>query len=205
MTAPIVVWFKRDLRVTDHEALVSAVKEGPIIPLYVFEPEYWTNDYTSGRQWSFLKDSLLSLDLQLSQMGQPLWTAIGPIEEVLERLYQRFQFQRMVSHQETGPGWTYQRDLKVKRWCEGHLVKWSQYRQHGVIRGLQQRQGWAAQWAALMDHPQSETPEALNGVGKPPKSVSEVLKDVSIKDGLIVSQQAGGRDHWDRTPEEFPK
>lgn len=195
MTAPIVVWFKRDLRVTDHEALVSAVKEGPIIPLYVFEPEYWTNHYASGRQWLFLKDSLLSLDLQLSQMGQPLWTAIGTIEEVLERLYQRFQFQRMVSHQETGPDWTYQRDLRVKRWCEAHRVKWSQYRQHGVIRGLQQRQGWAAQWATLMDHPQAEPPEALSGVGKPPKSVSEVLEDVSIKDDLIVSQQAGGRDH----------
>ena len=48
MTAPIIVWFKRDLRVNDHKALVSAVKEGPIIPLYVFEPEYWTNDFTSG-------------------------------------------------------------------------------------------------------------------------------------------------------------
>ena len=83
--------------------------------------------------------------LQLSQMGQPLWTAIGPIEEVLERLYQRFQFQRAVSHQETGPGWTYQRDLKVKRWCED-TVKWATANMGDS--SLQQRQVLAMQWAA---------------------------------------------------------
>ena len=35
MTAPVVVWFKRDLRVDDHEALAAAAEDGPIIPLYV--------------------------------------------------------------------------------------------------------------------------------------------------------------------------
>ena len=52
MTAPVVVWFKRDLRVVDHEALAAAA-DCPIIPLYVVEPDYWANDFTSGRQWSF--------------------------------------------------------------------------------------------------------------------------------------------------------
>ena len=34
-----VVWFKKDLRFTDHEPLQKAIKDGlPIILLYVFEP-----------------------------------------------------------------------------------------------------------------------------------------------------------------------
>ncbi len=32
-----VVWFKRDLRTTDHRPLTSAAT-GPMIPLYVVEP-----------------------------------------------------------------------------------------------------------------------------------------------------------------------
>ena len=38
----VVVWFKRDLRVSDHAPLVAAVASGyPVIPLFVVETDYW--------------------------------------------------------------------------------------------------------------------------------------------------------------------
>ena len=98
MTPPIIVWFKRDLRVVDHEPLSRAVREGQVLPLYVIEPDYWARDYTSGRQWSFLKDSLISLDRELTALGQPLWILIGKVEEVLDHLHKQFQFCKIVSH-----------------------------------------------------------------------------------------------------------
>jgi len=36
--APQLVWFKRDLRVADHEPLARAASRGPVIALYVYEP-----------------------------------------------------------------------------------------------------------------------------------------------------------------------
>ena len=36
---PQVVWFKRDLRVQDHRPLAIAAERGPVIPLYVIEPD----------------------------------------------------------------------------------------------------------------------------------------------------------------------
>lgn len=39
MPAIQIVWFKRDLRATDHRPLFAAAEAGPIIPLYVVEPE----------------------------------------------------------------------------------------------------------------------------------------------------------------------
>ena len=36
-----VVWFKRDLRVVDHAPLLEAAQRGPVLPLYVVEPELW--------------------------------------------------------------------------------------------------------------------------------------------------------------------
>ena len=38
---PQLVWFKRDLRVQDHRPLAIAAERGPVIPLYVIEPELW--------------------------------------------------------------------------------------------------------------------------------------------------------------------
>jgi len=34
-----LVWFKRDLRIEDHVALVEAAARGPVLPLYILEPE----------------------------------------------------------------------------------------------------------------------------------------------------------------------
>ena len=193
MTLPVVVWFKRDLRIVDHEPLDAAVHEGPVIPIYVVEPEYWAMEYTSGRQWLFLKDSILSLDQALSECGQPLWTAIGQVEEVFDRLHRRYRFQTLVSHQETGPDWTFQRDRRVKQWCKDRGVTWTEYRQHGVVRGLRERQGWAKQWGELMDRPQQPVPSRIEGVGSPPKPAAEVLQAVSITDKFLVRSQSGGR------------
>lgn len=33
-----VVWFKRDLRVTDHIPLFEAIQCGAVVPLYIVEP-----------------------------------------------------------------------------------------------------------------------------------------------------------------------
>ncbi len=33
-----LVWFKRDLRVEDHEPLYQAAQRGPVICLYIDEP-----------------------------------------------------------------------------------------------------------------------------------------------------------------------
>ena len=63
-----VVWFKRDLRVQDHAALAAVPKGAPVIPLYVYEPDYWALPDTSGRQWVFIAECLQGLDADLSRI-----------------------------------------------------------------------------------------------------------------------------------------
>ena len=65
-----IVWFKRDLRVSDHLPLFSASKDTvPFIPLYIFEEEYWKQKFSSLRHWSFVHDCLVELDNDLSILG----------------------------------------------------------------------------------------------------------------------------------------
>ncbi len=193
MTLPVIVWFKRDLRLADHEPLDQAICTGPILPLYIVEPEYWTMNYTSGRQWVFLKESLLDLDNALCLRGQPLWVAVGRAEEVLEKLRQRFGISQIFSHEETGSDWTFQRDRRVQSWCRANGVAWSEVRQHGVIRGLQRRSGWAAQWTTLMSQPGTSIPEQIHGVGEPDRFACAALDSISLPSEVILSKQPGGR------------
>ena len=56
-----VVWFKRDLRITDHAPLYEAAKRGPVLPLYIVEPQLWAQPDQSRRHFDFLSDSVADL------------------------------------------------------------------------------------------------------------------------------------------------
>ena len=45
----LLVWFKRDLRMHDHPALSLAAGLGPVLPVYVVEPELWMQPDASAR------------------------------------------------------------------------------------------------------------------------------------------------------------
>ncbi len=34
-----LVWFKRDLRLEDHEPLAHAARQGAVLPVYIIEPD----------------------------------------------------------------------------------------------------------------------------------------------------------------------
>ena len=68
-----VVWFKRDLRVRDHAALMAAVETGaPVLPLYVFEPSLLTHPHTSPRHVELALDGITDLRESLTALGAPL-------------------------------------------------------------------------------------------------------------------------------------
>lgn len=138
-----IVWFKRDLRVHDHGALAAVPPGAPVIPLYIYEPDYWALPDTSGRQWSFLRDCLVTLAQDLTALGAPLVVRSGDAVEVLEHLRQRYDVTRLISHEETGNLWTYRRDRRVADWARGQGVNWNEIPGSGVVRRLAGRDGWA--------------------------------------------------------------
>ena len=77
MTDPVLLWFKRDLRVSDHPALVLAAQLGPVLPVFIVEPEYWRQNDVSGRQYAFLQDSVADLRRQLVKLSLPLCLRVG--------------------------------------------------------------------------------------------------------------------------------
>ena len=73
MTAPIILWFRQDLRLADHAALTAAIEKGvPVIPVFLWCPEEegeWMPGAAS-RWW--LHQSLGSLERALIEKGSRL-------------------------------------------------------------------------------------------------------------------------------------
>ena len=161
MSSPQIVWFKRDLRVDDHRPLLEAAAHGPVLPLYVVEPELWQQPDASERQWLFCRESLIELRQALAALGQPLVLRSGDVVQVLERARRQFGIDGLWSHEETGNGWTYQRDKRVAAWAGANGIQWSEIPQFGVIRRLRSRQGWAQRWEKQMAEPIAPAPASL--------------------------------------------
>ena len=65
-----IVWFKKDLRSSDHAPLYeAALGEYPVLPIYVFEPDYWKQEDAAFRHWEFTKQSLEFLRADLFYFG----------------------------------------------------------------------------------------------------------------------------------------
>ena len=112
-----VVWFKRDLRVEDHAPLARLAAAGPVLPLYIAEPDYWALPDTSGRQWETVREALAGLRADLAALGQPLVVRRGAAVALLARLHARHGIAHLWSHQDTGNLWTFARDRRVAAFC----------------------------------------------------------------------------------------
>lgn len=79
--APVIVWFRRDLRLHDHPALAAAVRSGrPLLPVYVLASD-GRPPGAASRWW--LHHSLAALQADLSRRGSPLVLRAGPPADVL--------------------------------------------------------------------------------------------------------------------------
>ncbi len=165
MTGPVqIVWFKRDLRVSDHRPLLEAARAGPVLPLLVIEPAYWRQPDVSARQYAFMAECAAELSQDLARRGQPLVVRVGEAVPVLEALRAALGVAALWSHEETGSAWTYARDKAVAAWAAAHSIPWREIRQDGVVRRLASRDGWARRWEARMGEPVAPPPERLRPI-----------------------------------------
>jgi len=164
-----LVWFKRDLRVTDHHPLVSAAISGaPVIALYVFEPELLNAPETDPSHIAFIIQSLRELDEALRARGSRLTIRTGNLPGVFDDLQRTLGPDRPIttlwSHEETGLGITYARDRRVKAWCAKSRVRWNEIPQHGVFRPLASRDGWSLKWSRRMNEAPIDPPRSIRCV-----------------------------------------
>jgi deoxyribodipyrimidine photo-lyase len=159
--ARVLVWFKRDLRCADHAPLHAAQGAAAAAALYVFEPAWLLSPECDAQHAAFALRCLEPLRTALAALGLPLLLRHGPMVEVLQALHAQLRFTHLLSHQETGPGWSHDRDRAVRRWARASGVAWLEWPQTGVVRPLRSRQGWAARWQARMDAPAWAIPGSL--------------------------------------------
>ncbi len=83
MTAPTLLWFRRDLRISDHPALTAACKAGPVIPVFIHDET--VAGLGAAPKWR-LGLGLGHLATSLEEAGSRLIFRKGAALEVLQAL-----------------------------------------------------------------------------------------------------------------------
>ena len=87
-----IVWLKRDLRTSDHEALFQAEnqKEDYLI-VYLFEPSLILHKDLSERHLQFVYHSLLDINKFLEPVNRCIQIFHGEAKEVFEFLISKYE------------------------------------------------------------------------------------------------------------------
>lgn len=86
-----VVWFRRDLRICDHEPLLRAAKRGLVVPVFVFDRALLHHPETGSARVAFMLDCLAALDADLRAKGGRLILRSGNPVMVLPQLVRTTQ------------------------------------------------------------------------------------------------------------------
>jgi deoxyribodipyrimidine photo-lyase len=194
--AGALVWFKRDLRVRDHAPLVEAAHFEAAAALVVIEPEWLDSPECAPRHLAFYLSNVAALQTALLERGLPLLVRVGEVTQVLQDLRRQFVFSHLFSHEETGTGWSYARDLRVAIWCRDHGVTWKEFAQTGVVRRLRDRNGWAARWAQRMNAPEAESNMGFKAAPGFQASALPTLAELGVTPLSSPSPPAGEHAAW---------
>ena len=191
-----LVWFKRDLRVRDHAPLAEAMHFDNAIGLVVIEPQWLESPECDPRHVGFLLACVAELQRDLAARGLPLLVRTGAMPQVLQTLRGEFPFTHLFSHEETGPGWSYTRDLAVADWCRSQGVSWTELPQTGVVRRLRSRTGWAGRWAQRMNAPESAAAHGFRGATGLESCAVPTLRDLGLPALGAALPSGGERAAW---------
>jgi deoxyribodipyrimidine photo-lyase len=201
-----VVWFKKDLRLSDHAPLVRATKlaraqSSQVLAMWVYEPQMWAEADMGARHLQFANDCLRELADEIAAQGGQLLRLRGEMVDVLTRLHQAFGGFVLHSHEETGNRWSYTRDSAVAGWCNANGVAWHEAPNNAVVRRLLSHGGgrnkWSAHWAARMEAVSLDTPQDVAWLKDIPDALATCgelnASELQVQGTVLHHIQRGGR------------
>jgi deoxyribodipyrimidine photo-lyase len=181
-----ILWYKRDLRFTDHEPLYYAQCSGlPLLLIYLFEPSIMAAPDSDERHWRFIYESLTEMNEKLIEKNAQIFIFHNEAEIVFQNLAKLYHIKTVYSSEETGNAITNSRDKRIKKLFDKQHIQWCEYQTNGVVRRLKSRKEWGDLWEKYMTSPIRLTSETAWNTIALDKENYENLKGSPLPNGII--------------------
>ncbi|QDT00341.1 cryptochrome/photolyase family protein [Adhaeretor mobilis] len=187
-TSTTILWYRQDLRLADHPALLRAADRGTVLPVFIWAPEEEGDWPLGGASKWWLHHSLDSLTEQLEGMGSRLILRQGNSLKVLSELIQQTGASAVYWSRRYEPA-AIERDQRVKSALKQDGIEVKSFNGSLLYEPweIETKAGgpykvftpfWKACRALHIDHDPREPPEGLISPRRWPKSVE--LADLKL-------------------------
>jgi deoxyribodipyrimidine photo-lyase len=169
-----LLWFRRDLRLTDNEIVTLATADNtPVLPFFIIDPWFYTWADIGTARVRFLFESLADLDRQLQELGSRLFLFEGNsttiIQDLTTQLIDRGDRPQLFFNRDVQVEYGISRDCR--RQTKGHrsIVEFYQELNLDCHLGLNNflqtqdnRQEWFGEYYTYQRQPQYQPPHRLD-------------------------------------------
>ena len=147
-----ILWFRHDLRIEDNLAFNVACKDGEVLPVFIYDQNYWELETSSSYHLKFTQDSLEELNQNFKdQFNSIIHIFYGNTLKVLEELIDKYKFEEIYSNQIFRNQYTLDLDQKCKSLFKEKNILWHQGQQFGIQLENRKRNFWSSQWNNFID------------------------------------------------------
>jgi deoxyribodipyrimidine photo-lyase len=171
-----IVWFRRDLRVSDHAPLLRAARRGLVIPVFIFDRALLHHPETGSARVAFLLRCLQALDTDLQRLGGRLILRSGDPVALLPDLVVATQAEGIYAHSDCERIYGRVRDARLNRALaqRGMKIRW--FDPAASVDHLLPYPQYRDLWYETMGQPLVPTPQR---VSVPPEITSDDLPDLA--------------------------
>ena len=186
-----IVWFRNDLRVFNNDAFNEATKLGNILPIFIFDKEFYKLPTSSSFHLDLLKSSLQDLTKTFSKKyNSKLNIYYGDTLEILSHLIDKFKINEVYSNIIFKNMYVTKLDKEISFLFKEKNVNWRISNQFGVQLNHRIRNKWSYNWNKF-----------INSEPISPNINCEFIKDDHVQDLTKIETnniedgdiQAGGR------------
>ena len=186
-----IVWFRYDLRLEDNQAFIEATKNGNVLPIFIFDENYYKIETSSSFHSKFCKDSLKDLNQSLKNLyNSKLNIYYGDTTEILKNISKKFNISEIYSHHVFKNNYLSKIDGKISNFFKECNIQWYLFNQFGIQLGKRDRYRWSYNWNKFINQPVLEKRVNCNFIIDPDHNKNCAISTNFIDDKLI---QEGGR------------
>ncbi|MGB3312237.1 MAG: deoxyribodipyrimidine photo-lyase [Nodosilinea sp.] len=170
-----LVWFRRDLRVSDHEPLLRAARRGLVVPVFVFDRALLHHPETGSARVAFLLAALHALDTDLRGLGGRLILRSGDPVQVPPELVKESGADGIYAHTDVERIYGRVRDARLNQALAQQNMKIRWFEPAASVADLVPYPEYRETWHREMGQPLVPTPAQ---VPVPPDLASDPLPEL---------------------------
>lgn len=116
MASVNIMWFRRDLRLSDNAALYHALQSGkPVVPIFIFDRNILDKlDDKADRRVAFIHAALQEMQQQLHAMGSSMHVFYGFPAEVWQQILETYEVSEVFTNHDYEP-YALERDATIRQ------------------------------------------------------------------------------------------